>query len=149
MRRMVGVMTVIAWDGVTLAADKMLYFDSSHAVCTKIFKLDGVLAGFAGSAATGNECMAWIRGGRVPEEFPKKQAESNIGSLLVIETDGRIHQYYNSPYPTLIEDDYFAIGSGDEYALAAMYLGNTAEVAVKTAIALSPSCGLGMDTLTL
>lgn len=142
-------MTCIAWDGKTLAADKMLHFDSSHAVCTKIFKIDGALAGFAGSAATGNECMAWIRGGRIPEEFPKKQAESNTGSLLVIETDGRIHHYYNSCYPTLIQDEFFAIGSGDEFALAAMYLGISAAKAVEVACALSPSCGNGIDTLTL
>lgn len=140
-------MTVIAWDGITLAADKMMSFNSSHATVTKIFKIGDTLVGFAGNASNGTECIDWVRGGRVPNEFPKSQAEANSGSLMVIEKGGRVCQYFSGPFPSVVEDTFMAIGSGDEFALAAMYLGKSAKRAVEVASALCPTCGNGIDTL--
>ncbi len=144
-------MTVIAWDGKTLAADKMMSFGTTnHVKVTKIIKIDGMLVGTSGSAALGNELKNWVAKGRKIEEFPTDQRDSEkCCSLLIIEPSGTILLYNNGPYPTTIHDKFFAIGSGDEFALAVMFLGRSAREAVNVAIQLCQSCGLGIDELTL
>jgi ATP-dependent protease HslVU (ClpYQ) peptidase subunit len=142
--------TVIAWDGKTLAADRMMGFGSSKSTVTKIFKVDGMLFGFAGHAATGSALANWVRLGRNPDDFPSAQRGSEYsGSLLLIEPDGVILHYSTEPYPMIVEDSFYAVGSGDEFALAAMFLGKTAREAVEVACALCPTCGNGIDTLEL
>jgi 20S proteasome alpha/beta subunit len=146
-------MTVIAWDGLTLAADKMVYYETSKAVTTKIYKFpvdEGhILVGWSGDCANGQEMLNWVKEGRIPEKFPICQKEAKSGALMVIEADGAIKCYFTGPFALKLEDSFHAIGSGDEFAMAALYLGYSAEVAVKTASALCPSCGNGIDTLTL
>lgn len=140
--------TVIAWDGKTLAADKMMGFGSSKSSVTKIFKIGGALVGFAGHSANGQELLEWFRSSRRPSDFPASQRGVDSVTLLVIESDGKILHYGQSPHPMIIEDAFHAIGSGDEFALAAMYLGRTARDAVEVACALCPTCGNGIDTLS-
>lgn len=144
-------MTIIAWDGKVLAADKMMNFGSSKAIVTKIFKIGDVLAGFAGHGATGMELIEWVRGGRFPEYFPESQRGSNSGSLLIVERNPvrhRVLHYSTGPFPMIVHDYFYAIGTGDEFALAAMFLGKNAIEAVEVACALCPTCGNGIDTLT-
>jgi hypothetical protein len=67
----------------------------------------------------------------------------------VIEADRSISFYERSPYPLRFEGIIFAIGSGRDFATAAMHLGHSASVAVSTACILDSACGNGIDTLTL
>ena len=69
--------------------------------------------------------------------------------MLIIMPDGAIHYYSKTPDPLIVEGRTFAIGSGSEYAEAAMYLGKTAREAVAVAIALDSGCGNGVDELVL
>lgn len=141
-------MTVICWDGKTLAADKRVSFGTSISTTTKIHRIDGMLVGFSGNATQGAACVQWVRGGMDRSNYPCSQNE-DLCSLLVILPDGAIHYYSKTPDPLVIEDNTFAIGSGSEYADAAMYLGKTAREAVEVAIALDSGCGNGIDTLEL
>lgn len=141
-------MTVIAWDGRTLAADKRTSFGTSFVTTTKIQRIDGRLVGYSGDSAQGRSCVQWVRDGMDKTKFPELQ-RSTPGSLLIIESGGAIHYYGNTPDPIVIEDKRFSIGSGSEYADAAMYLGKTAREAVEVAIALDSACGNGIDTLEL
>lgn len=145
-------MTVIVWDGKTLAADKRACYDGMINTVTKIHRITGrgVLVGGSGDAAFVNAMIAWVRNGRVLDQFPAEQkSKDDWCSFLVIEQDGTISLYERSPYPVLYEQTLFAIGSGREYARAALHLGCTSAEAVGVACCLDSGCGNGIDTLTL
>jgi 20S proteasome alpha/beta subunit len=144
-------MTVIAWDGKTLAADKLSTDGTSRRTVTKIHRLsNGAVLGACGDAGQCREMQAWYCNGAKPEELPPKQRDADTAAwLLVIEPGPRILYFQLGPYPILLEDKIFAMGSGREYAMAAMHLGKTAREACEVAIALSPECGQGVDELEL
>lgn len=141
-------MTVIAWDGRTLAADKRASLGTLIRTTTKIFRFGGALLSYCGETGMGEELVAWFKAGAVPKDYPERQSADDASTLLVIDASG-IRTYERSPFPARIEDRTFAIGSGRDFALAAMHLGKTAAEAVAVAIALDSGCGNGIDTLQL
>lgn len=143
-------MTVIAWDGKTLAADKRAVLAGfKGGTVTKIHRWDGGLCAFAGDFDIGMQMVEWVRGGADPDKFPKRQADEGAASFLVICNDGTTYRYERAPVPLPFENVQQAMGSGRDYALAAMYLGFDARRAVEVACALDNGCGNGIDTLTL
>ena len=141
-------MTVICWDGTSLAADKLATYGNISCTITKIFRIKGSLIGFAGSVAFGEQMLAWIEGGENPSDFPAGQRDKDDwAELLIIRPDKKIQAYSRTAYPITYEDTQFAIGSGGDLALAAMYCGKNAAEAVLVASALSAHCGNGVDTL--
>ena len=143
-------MTVIAWDGKTLAADKQTSFGSTKTTTTKIFKIYGALIGSAGISVHCAAMAEWFRGGRIEDKFPAFQKNNDTSvDVICIEPDGRCHVFQTSHIPVLIEEKFMALGSGSNYALGAMYLGKTAREAVDVACALDSGCGRGIDTLEL
>lgn len=141
-------MTVIAWDGKTLAADKMASDPWTHCNRTrKIHRLRGLLVAGTGDCALLREKMAWFEAGAKVEEFPAAARANENTDLLVIGPQGRIRLYQNSPYPVEFEQPIFALGSGKEAALAVMMLGHDARKAVEIASAVSNGCGNGVDVL--
>lgn len=143
-------MTVICWDGQTLAGDKRTNFGTGHATTTKVRRIGDLLIGCAGSTAKIMEFHAWVERGRKPEDLPvfQKDAKECV-EALVIEPDGTVLCYSDSAYPFKVENRFWAIGSGREFAMGAMYCGCTASAAVGVASALDINCGNGIDTLTL
>lgn len=143
-------MSVIAWDGKTMAADKRAVFGTTIFTTTKIERIGDALLAYAGEASFGEEMIAWWRRGAKPEDFPASQRDKDDwAGLLVIRRGQRIARYERTPYPVWFEDKCFAIGSGREFALAAMYLGCNARRAVEVACALDSGCGNGIDVLEL
>ena len=144
-------MTVIAWDGKTLAADKRAVQGSLIRTTTKIFRSQRVkaLLAYAGEAAGGNEMVFWFESGAVARDFPEKQRDPDKwAGLLVVYRDGTLHRYEHTPHPVVFEDATHALGSGRELALMAMHLGKTAKEAVELACLFDSGCGNGVDTLT-
>lgn len=140
-------LTVIAWDGTTLAADKRMNNLGWGHTTTKIQRLgNDMLAASMGDHGATERVLAWIRAGRDPEKWPDIADDS--GHVLLFHRDGRVERFENGPYPALIEDRCVAGGHGRDYALAAMYLGCDAVRAVEVASALDVYCGHGVDTLT-
>lgn len=143
-------MSVIAWDGHTLAADKQASFGTLIRTTTKIFRCSNALLAYAGEAAFGEEVKAWWERGADPDKFPVScRDKDDWAGLMVFRRAAPIARYERTPYPVWFEDKQFAIGSGRDFAIAAMYLGKTAREAVEVAIALDSGCGVGIDTLTL
>lgn len=144
-------MTIIAWDGTTLAADKQSTTVGYGATVTKIFRVRNGLLGIAGNGAHGMAIMRWINEGCDPDKWPKPVDEANSADCLFISNQREIFEFFGSSgaYPVQYEDRYNATGSGRDYALAAMYLGKTAREAVEVACALDVNCGKGIDTLEL
>lgn len=143
-------MTVIAWDGHTLAADKQGDCGGGKFATTKIHKINGHLIGGTGDYDAVMTMINWFEKGAHPDDWPKCQAdEKRYANLLVISPQKEIFRYEREPFPYKIEDKFFAAGSGKDYATTAMYLGKNAKEAVEITSALSTSCGMGIDTLEL
>jgi len=142
-------MTIIAWDGKTLAADKMAVSGTHKAgQVTKIHRWEGGLCGFSGEMSVGVQLLYWLQCGADPEYFPAWDDDSG-SSFIVITLDGEVTYYDGAPIPLVMENTHHAIGCGRDYALAAMHLGKNAKQAVEVACALDAFCGNGIDTLTL
>lgn len=135
-------MTVIAWAGKTMAADRKNTYGNTARQTTKIHRIGNALVGYSGDAYIGNEVIAWLRDGA------DQRREDLHVNLLVVYDDGIIHEYGITPFPDIVEDRFVAIGSGRDFALAAMTLGRTAVQAVELACLLDATCGLGVDALT-
>ncbi len=143
-------MTVIAWDGKTLAADKRTSIGGLHATTTKVRRIDGCLVAGCGTVSMVREVIEWLVEGCDPKTFPASCRDGDNGpSVLVVGPDGALSQYENGPYPLLIENKQWAIGIGRDFALAAMRLGKTASEAVEIASHFASGCGNGVDALEL
>ncbi len=143
-------MTCIAWDGKTLAADKRACFGGTINTVTKIRRIGQVLVGGSGETSFIGAMFDWIEKGRVHKDFPDSQRDKDDWQpVIVIEADGTPSIYERTPFPVRNENTFLAIGSGRDYARAAMHLGKTAREAVEVAIALDIGCGNGIDTLSL
>lgn len=142
-------MTVIAWDGRTLAADKMSCSVGFGYVVTKLHRLhDGSLAAFAGDGDHAMALLAWLNSKRDITEYPPAQKDNDT-SAFVVTPDGRCWSYGKTPFPQQIEDRFYAMGHGRDFALAAMHLGKSAREAVEVACALDVFCGNGVDVMEL
>lgn len=136
-------MTVIAWDGKTLAVDRRCSQGEMHMTVRKVHKHKGKAICVTGDPDYGEQLVDWYKQGAIREEWPQK-GDSTYTELIVF--DGRSVLTYASPSPIKIRDKKFAAGSGRAYALAAMELGKTAKEAVKLACKFDPGCGNGIDT---
>lgn len=142
-------MTVIAWDGKTLAADRMMEMNGGKFPITKIRRLpDGTLIGAAGDTPRAMQLVEWVEGGRITGQLPAPQGDM-YARVLHIGADGRAALYANNDQPIVVEQPFMAIGSGQDYANTAMYLGHSATRAVAIASELCSSVGMGIDTLEL
>lgn len=142
-------MTVIAWDGKTLAADRRAGVSGTIRTTTKIMRhpRKRELLGIAGSLVDGLEVRHWYLTSADPEKFPAtcRQAD-NFARLIVVSSEG-VFCFEGSPIPIKFEGRHAAFGSGSDFAMAAMHMGRTAEQAVEVACALSYECGDGIDLL--
>lgn len=152
-------MTVLAWDGVTLAADKRMV--TAGGICRTVTKIKRVrplgagtqrcLAGITGALDTALEMLAWYEAGALPMAFPA-EARKDVATLVLIVPDGnnvRILNWCSGPIPVEVEVQQMAWGSGRDYAEAVMYLSLDARRAVQVACHFQSDCGNGIDALRL
>lgn len=141
-------MSVIAWDGQTLAADRQLTCDGAVYHTTKVFNLGDRLIGYVGELAQCEELLEWYLAGAAPDTFPSWQREPDTKpSLAVFNSDNTILLYEGSHVPIRIENQRFAMGSGAQFALGVMHFNGTAIAAVRIASNLDPWSGGGIDAL--
>lgn len=150
-------MTVIAYDGKTLASDTLSVSGSMKGKARKLYEViqpDGtkLLLGIAGSYAACLGLVEWIRGGCDPEAAPEDAAADELmgpsACVMAIDAAGQCWLYEGASAPMLERSGFWAIGSGAETAIAAMSLGKTAVEAVQLAIRISHGCGGEVETLT-
>ena len=144
-------MTIIAWDGHTLAADKRCSGGACTFTVRKIHRLaDGSLIGLSGDSAYCAQMLAWVQAGEKAADIPATQRDRDkFAAAMVIRPNGEVWKYEDTPHPYRVEDKVFAIGSGRDFALAAMDLGLNSVRAVEVACARDQNCGNGIDTLRL
>lgn len=143
-------MTVMAWDGRVLAADKRANVNGLVSVVTKIKKSRGHLLFCAGNFAYSMQLYDWFDRGAKIEDFPEfNKIKDSWEALNVITPERRLLRYEMTPYPMELEVKQFACGSGRDYAIAAMRLGKNSVQAVMLASEFDPYCGNGVDVLAL
>ena len=142
-------MTIIAWDGKTLAADKRAVNNGLQRTTTKIFRLaDGSLFGACGDLSFCLQMKNWIADGMQSEKFPASQRDKDDWQVCVLVKDGVLHLFERTPEPIIFEDAFYACGSGRDFAIAAMHCGKSAREAVEIASIYDVGCGNGIDELT-
>lgn len=142
-------MTIIAWDGKTLAADKQSTSVGYGSTVTKLFRVPGGIVGFIGKESHAMALLAWFKDGRIIDKWPRKDGDDCADAVFVDETGLQSYSGDGFGHPARREDKFCAFGAGRDYALAAMYLGHGARRAVEVACALDTTCGCGIDTLEL
>lgn len=142
-------MTVIVWDGTTLAADKLAVNGGCAFRVTKIFRIDADrLAGIAGHLGRGMLVLDWLRRAGTAAEYPGSVKDDDWCSVMVVHRSGVIHLYESVGAPFAVDGYRHAIGSGRDFARAALWYGANALEAVRVASELSVDCGKGMNALT-
>lgn len=141
-------MTTIAWDGTMFAADRMLDNGGLKSNVVKVFRLpDGSVVGGAGDSILIRKRIDWLKNGAVDTDFPHSAKDDQSASLLRVLSDGKILLYMDDYLPLPIEDAFYAIGSGRDFALAAMLLGESAKKAVEVASHFDTNTGMGVDCI--
>jgi hypothetical protein len=119
--------TTCAWDGKTLAADTRANSGGMPYQTLKVYKLsDGRLYAGCGAAEDLQAVRIWLESGGdkpTPKDF--------VG--LVIGPNRQWSRYEDKLVPIPVQNSFHAVGSGRDYAIAAMHLGKTAREAVELA----------------
>ena len=146
-------MTVIAWDGKALCGDRMASASGMPFSVTKVFRVNAGrigIVGIDGGMASGLRLVKWIINGEKPEEYPDCQKDDNqYCHALFITSEKKILRYERQITPIEIEEPFFAVGTGRDFAMAAMALGKTSREGVLLASRYDENCGRGFDEMSL
>jgi ATP-dependent protease HslVU (ClpYQ) peptidase subunit len=142
-------MSVIAFDGKTVAADRQATCSGCKTTSSKLFKLaSGEIVGFTGSSDIGMAMLEWYKNGADCEKYPKYQTTDDWVRLVVITKKG-VFFYETTPNPVHSLDKKCAFGCGRDFALGAMEMGANAIKAVEIASKFSTDCGMGIDSFKI
>ncbi|PPC99619.1 MAG: hypothetical protein CTY35_03520 [Methylotenera sp.] len=137
-------MSVIAWDGNIIAADRQGTHAGLITTNTKLYQLDNrTVVGFVGSKSEGLALIEWYKAGAKPADHPKFDNAEGFTYLIVVK-DKQCFIYESQPYALKVEDAFLAWGAGRDFAIAAMHLGKNAIGAVEVASIFNDSCGNGV-----
>lgn len=144
-------MSVIAWDGKSLAADRQCTTADLRALVSKIRRLsDGTVLAWTGKHEMGLALARWYEEGADRAKWPKFQEDKEDWCRLIVATNsGRVIFYEQLPEPQEVLDTFMAWGSGRDFAIGAMGMGADARTAVEIASRFSVGCGYGVDVFEL
>jgi hypothetical protein len=139
-------MSVVVWDGKTLAADRQGDSGGTAFTIKKLFKLKGgEIVAFVGAYCNGLMVLEWYEAGAKKEEWPDCQKTDDWVTFIVA-SDKECFYYQRSPTPISVMDKFRAWGSGEDIALGAMEMGANAIKAVAVASKYDSLCGRGCDS---
>lgn len=130
-------MTVIAWDGKNLAADRNTGFNAvSLWKEKKIFRIKDCLLGYTGMNTGIRDAFAtWLHHDRSPEMTPRLPEKSSFAVILIDCKKREAFFYRNNTVATQFPFDLpIAIGSFELACNGALLMDATAEQAVNTAL---------------
>jgi hypothetical protein len=142
-------MTVIAWDGKTLAADKMSLCGDTVSTVKKLWPLretglEGAIA-VTGSLDKSLVMKRWYEEGKDRAKWPDFQNKDDWALIIVALPGFPVVYFEKHPEPIEVIDPFMAWGSGREAALGAMAMGADAIRAVEIASQHIFGCGRGCD----
>lgn len=132
--------TIVFRDGI-LTADGNSYRNNTRVFTNKakIHRLaNGDLIGSAGTSSALQGFIAWLNG---DGDLAKRPPTDDASIVLFRRGDPRIRIFESGGYEDLNPQPYFAIGSGQEFAYGALFMGANAEQALDAAIRHDPWTG--------
>jgi hypothetical protein len=143
--------TVIAYDGLYVAADRMISNDSGmKGSCVKLKVFEKQVLVTCGAADHGEAFIIWYMDGKDPKAFPHvSQGGDKTAYLYVFQHNCPVMCFQTWPAPILFPMAEFAAGAGSEIARTALHLGRDAREAAKIACDLNVYCGNGVDYVDL
>ena len=143
-------MSVVAWDGRLVAADKQGTTAGLRITLTKMRRLpSGEVLAWTGNQDFGLTVAQWYEDGADMMQWPACQNDKDDWARLIVIANKRAKVFERQPFPIVIEDEFMAWGSGRDYAMGAMARGANAQEAVKIAMRFDQSCGMGCDVVEL
>lgn len=143
-------MTVIAWDGKTLASDSQMTDDCGVTSCSKIFEIGkDCLFGGAGMAGYVALVRDWLMSGAAAKHRPDcaKYEGAWFGGIII--KGGECFALDSFLSAIRITAPHYAVGSGGAQANALMSTGMTAPQAVAHIIQNNLADGVGGQVQTL
>lgn len=139
--------TIVYRDGV-MAGDSRAWSGDKHPIGSKL-KIrrmdDGTLIGCSTTVPGGGEkVLDWYEGGR--------KADSDLPETFTFLAAHRNGEVYYACDSTMLsgplEDEFFSVGSGEQYAMGALHMGASAEEAVRVACMLDAWTGFPVYTVS-
>lgn len=140
-------MSIVAWDGRTIAADRQMTAGNLILTTHKIRKLpNGDIVAWTGITENGLAVAEWYEKGADPALWPASQKGEDWSRLIVVPKRGRPFTYEQLPVKQIVHDRRAAWGSGGHFAIGAMEMGASSVQAVKVASKFCNGCGQGVDS---
>jgi hypothetical protein len=134
-------MSVIVWDGKNLAADTLAVNGNLKRRTSKVWRKGDMLIGGAGTASGLAAMVDWVTNQEcAPDKFPKLREHEDV-CLWVVNKNGNMAKFEDSPHPIVYHDKTWADGSGRDFAYGAMAMGADARKAVEVACLYDAYCG--------
>lgn len=143
-------MTVIAWDGHVLAADRQASCGDTIASAIKLWPLkQGGAVAVCGQLSHGLALRRWVEEGMERKKFPKLKENEDWTRLIVALPGKPVVMFENTPEAIEIIDPFLAWGCGREAALGALEMGADSIKAVEIASKWIEGCGRGYDSVII
>jgi hypothetical protein len=142
-------MTIVVWDGSTLAVDRGVTDGFTMWEQDKAWRLGDEVVTGVGNMTLVLAMRNWYVSGRDASKFPTEQTMPDRWCEFIVVTTEGLFRYERSPIP--IEHGFHkcAFGYGKDFAYGALAMGATAEQAAHVACKFSPHCGMGVDVYKL
>lgn len=144
-------MTCVAWDGATLAMDRLgdSYGLRVEMIKGRISTVNACVLAWTGGIGEGLALADWYDHGRLKHEpYPDFQATDRWCRLIVADHSGVVF-FEQTPMEIPVLEKFAAWGSGRDYALGALAMGASAQKAVEITNSLAMHCGIGVDVFDL
>ena len=145
-------MSIIAWDGTTIAADRNVSAGDLSFPGIKLIKVtrgfENYIIGWTGDIAKGHVLRQWFVAGEKVEAWPHEMQKDDKWCRLIVLAQHGLYIYEDLPVKIWLHPDnpFMAWGSGRDFALGAMGHGATAEEAVAIANRFCATCGHGVTS---
>jgi hypothetical protein len=148
-------MTTIACNKNSIACDLQISWDSGYKfrTTTKVFGIDATdlipepfYVGYAGQLDLAYEVIEWLRNPDTVKR-PKRSCQ-----MLILTERGKIITFAKNPNPATwitVNEPFFSIGSGSNFAQASMLAGLSPKEAVLAASKLDINTGMGVKEYVL
>ena len=148
-------MSIVVWDGTSLAADRQATNFNMRFETRKIFRLaDNEVVAFTGGTPEVCGLLDWVKNGSKKEEWPKFQEDKeHWARMILVSKDSMgaitVNIYEHLPYPFKHYGRFSAWGVGRDFAIGALEMGADAKRAVEVTCKYNTDCGLGVDVFTV
>lgn len=142
-------MSVVVWDGKTIAADRRQCCGALRSETSKMCKLpNGEVLAWTGTQERGLALADWYRDGASPAKWPSFQSDDDWVRLIVASCEGAFF-YEQLPIRQMVIDPFGAWGEGRDFAYGALGMGATARQAVEVTARFCVSVGDGIEAYDL